>query len=102
MIGQLSSIAAAGRATGTAGDATDTLPFGSAKTVDGKGFGDILNALTGSLKEAEAASIAGMQGTLPMQTVVERVLEAERSLQAALAVRDKLVSAYLEISRMQI
>jgi len=34
--------------------------------------------------------------------VVERILEAERSLQTGLAVRDKLVSAYLEVTRMQI
>jgi flagellar hook-basal body complex protein FliE len=39
---------------------------------------------------------------LPLQTVVERVMAAERTLQAALAVRDKAVSSYLEVSRMQI
>lgn len=102
MIGQLTSFAATVRATGAAANETDTFPVGGAKTIDGAAFGEILNSLTGSLKEGEAASIAGMQGTLPLQTVVERILEAERSLQTALAVRDKLVSAYLEISRMQI
>jgi flagellar hook-basal body complex protein FliE len=54
------------------------------------------------LKEGEAAAIKGVTGELPLQQAVEKVLEAERSLQAAIAVRDKIVSAYLEISRMQI
>jgi len=102
MIGQLTSFAATTRSTGAAGNATDPFPVGGAKTIDGTAFGEILNSLAGSLKEGEAASIAGMQGTVPLQTVVERILEAERSLQTGLAVRDKLVSAYLEVTRMQI
>ena len=50
----------------------------------------------------EAAGIAGIQGQMSPQRVVEQVLAAERTLQAAIAVRDKLVGAYLEINRMQI
>jgi flagellar hook-basal body complex protein FliE len=34
--------------------------------------------------------------------VADAVMSAEQSLQAAVAIRDKLVQAYLEISRMQI
>jgi flagellar hook-basal body complex protein FliE len=37
-----------------------------------------------------------------VQQVVEAVMAAEQALQSAIAVRDKVVSAYLEISRMQI
>lgn len=55
-----------------------------------------------AVQQGEAAAIAGVQGSMPMQTVVEKVMAAERTLQAALAVRDKAVSAYQEISRMQI
>lgn len=55
-----------------------------------------------AVREGEAAAAAGMQGTLPLQGVVEKVMAAERTLQAALAVRDKAVASYLEISRMQI
>ncbi len=55
-----------------------------------------------SVQQGEAAAIAGVQGSLPLQTVVEKVMAAERTLQAALAVRDKAVGAYQEISRMQI
>jgi flagellar hook-basal body complex protein FliE len=54
------------------------------------------------LQAGEAAALAGVQGSLPLQTVVGQVMAAERTLQATLAVRDKAVSAYLEISRMQI
>jgi flagellar hook-basal body complex protein FliE len=54
------------------------------------------------LREAEATSIGGVTGTASMQDVVERVMSAEQSLQAVIAVRDKVVSAYQEISRMAI
>lgn len=70
------------------------------------GFADVLRNLAGeaagAVRQGEAAALAGIQGSLPLQTVVERVMAAERTLQTALAVRDKAVSSYLEISRMQI
>lgn len=72
----------------------------------GGGFADVLRNFAGeaanTLREGEAAALAGIQGSLPLQTVVERVMAAERTLQTALAVRDKAVTSYLEISRMQI
>jgi flagellar hook-basal body complex protein FliE len=37
-----------------------------------------------------------------MRSVVDAVMSAEQSLQAAVAIRDKIVTAYLEISRMAI
>jgi flagellar hook-basal body complex protein FliE len=43
-----------------------------------------------------------MQGKMPVQQVVEAVLSAEQSLQTAIAVRDKVVAAYQEISHMAI
>lgn len=55
-----------------------------------------------TLRQGEAAALSGIEGRLPLQTVVDRVMAAERTLQTALAVRDKAVSSYLEISRMQI
>lgn len=72
----------------------------------GEDFGALIARLAGegftTLRSGEAAAIAGVQGSLPLQTVVERVMAAERTLQAAVAVRDKAVSAYQEVSRMQI
>jgi flagellar hook-basal body complex protein FliE len=56
----------------------------------------------GTIRSGEAAAVAGITGTMPVQQVVEKVLAAERALQTMLAIRDKTVSAYLEISRMQI
>lgn len=54
------------------------------------------------LKAGEAASIAGLQGRASVQQVVEAVMSAEQTLQTAIAIRDKVVAAYQEISRMAI
>jgi flagellar hook-basal body complex protein FliE len=54
------------------------------------------------LKDGESAAIKGINGEMPVQEAVERILEAERALQTAVTVRDKIVAAYLEIARMQI
>ncbi|WP_265975274.1 flagellar hook-basal body complex protein FliE, partial [Brucella intermedia] len=51
---------------------------------------------------AEATSIQGIKGDAPVRDVVSSVMEAEQSLQTAIAIRDKIVQAYLEISRMPI
>jgi flagellar hook-basal body complex protein FliE len=69
-------------------------------------FGQVLAELSSgaidSLKRGEAAAISGLQGNAPIQQVVEAVMEAERSLQTAIAIRDKVVAAYQELSRMTI
>jgi flagellar hook-basal body complex protein FliE len=54
------------------------------------------------IRTAETTSVAGIQGRASVQQVVEAVMAAEQTLQGAVAVRDKVVAAYLEISRMQI
>ena len=55
-----------------------------------------------TVKQAEATSLAGVQGTATIQQVAEAVLAAEMTLQGAIAVRDKVTAAYLELSRMAI
>ena len=69
-------------------------------------FGSILSQVASGtitdLKSAEATSIAGMQGKASVSQVVQAVNTAQQSLQMATAVRDKVVSAYQEISRMSI
>lgn len=55
-----------------------------------------------TLKDGEAAAISGVQGKASVQHVAESVMAAEQTLQTAIAVRDKVVAAYLELSRMQI
>jgi flagellar hook-basal body complex protein FliE len=55
-----------------------------------------------TLKSAEAVSISGIKEKASVQQVVESVMAAEQSLQTAIAIRDKVVAAYMEISRMTI
>jgi flagellar hook-basal body complex protein FliE len=84
-------------------------PLGStqaAAAAAGPDFGQVLAEVSaeamGNLKAGEAAAIAGIQGNASVQHVVEAIMSAEQSLQMALAIRDKVVSAYQEISRMTI
>jgi flagellar hook-basal body complex protein FliE len=65
-------------------------------------LGNVANETMTNLKGGEAAAISGLRGQMPIQDVVDAVMSAERSLQTALALRDKTVSAFQEISRMQI
>lgn len=55
-----------------------------------------------SLSTAEQVSVQAIQGQVDTRTVVDAVMSAEQSLQAAIAIRDKIVTAYLEVSRMAI
>jgi flagellar hook-basal body complex protein FliE len=69
-------------------------------------FGDVLGQMAmdaiGVVKSGEATAIAGVRGQASTQQVVEAVMAAEQTLQTSVAIRDKVVSAYLEISRMSI
>ena len=65
-------------------------------------LGQVMQDTASSLRSSEALSARGLQGEANVQEVVAGVLEAERNLQAAIVIRDKLVSAYNEIMRMQI
>lgn len=63
---------------------------------------DVASSAVDALKGGESAAIGGINGALPIQGVVQSIMNAEQALQTAIAVRDKLVSAYTEITRMQI
>jgi len=65
-------------------------------------FGDLLQRSIDAIAKGEQVGTAGVVGSASTQEVVVAVMEAERSLQTALAVRNKVVEAYLEVSRMQI
>ena len=79
---------------------------GAAPGLDGLSFGDVLAQVSGAaidtIKQGEAASLAGIQGKATVQQVVEAVMSAEQALQSAIAIRDKVVAAYQEVSRMAI
>lgn len=69
-------------------------------------FSDALTAAAtravGALQGAESQSIGALQGDVNTREVVDAVMTAEQTLQAAIAIRDKIVTAYLEVSRMAI
>lgn len=62
----------------------------------------ITSDMIGDLRGAEKMSLAGIAGKAETREVVDAVMTAEQTLRTAIAIRDKIVSAYLEISRMQI
>lgn len=100
----LPAVAGIGRSNPVQGDATIRARTAVAETTDD--FSNMLARMAAdtvnTLKAAEATSVAGITDKASVQQVVESVMAAEQSLQTALAVRDKVVSAYLEISRMAI
>ncbi|MGE0023614.1 MAG: flagellar hook-basal body complex protein FliE [Hyphomicrobium sp.] len=69
-------------------------------------FGAVIGNMTleaiSTLKQGEQTAVAGVRGQATTQQVVEAVMASEQTLQAGIAIRDKVVSAYLEISRMTI
>ena len=81
-------------------------PQAGAPAAEGISFEDALGQAIGSavdtLQAGEATAIQGIEGATPPMKVVEAVMGAQRSLQSVLAIRDKVVSAFQEISRMAI
>lgn len=75
-------------------------------TASGAGFGDALAraiqgvADTGHTADAEAVKAINGKGNLT--EVATAVTRAELSMQTALAIRDRVVQSYQEITRMQI
>lgn len=73
----------------------------------GPSFGEVLDQVVSggavqALRTAEATSISSLQGQASAIEVVEAIKNAEQALQTAISVRDKVVHAYQEISRMAI
>ena len=75
-------------------------------TMTGETFLSALNNMAAqaadNLKQAEQTSFDGLMGKANTREVVDAVMQAEQSLQTAIAFRDKIVNAYLEITKMQI
>ncbi|GGK34344.1 flagellar hook-basal body complex protein FliE [Salinarimonas ramus] len=107
-VDSLSSLAGTGatRAAERIATAAQAAPVAPSSATSMPDFGAVLSDVASqgvnALREAEAASLAGINGKASVQQVVEAVMNAERTLQTAVAVRDKVVQAYQEISRMQI
>lgn len=79
-----------------------TVTTGSGQTSFAQLLDQISHQAVETLKSAEGAAISGVQGKLSAQAVVDNVLSAERTLQTVIALRDKAVGAYLEVSKMAI
>ncbi|GGB60138.1 flagellar hook-basal body complex protein FliE [Roseibium aquae] len=80
--------------------------MGGTADVPGASFSQTMAAVSQDaidrVKQGEAAALAGVDGQASVQQVVEAVMAAETSLRTAIAIRDKVVTAYQEISRMTI
>ena len=57
---------------------------------------------TKTLRAGEATALAGIKGQASTNEVVQAVMASEQTLQSAIAIRDKVVAAFLELSRMSI
>jgi len=103
MIEPLSALATIGSSLSAAAPQASTAPTqSSGGTSFEEALGQAIGSAVGTLQTGEAAAIQGVEGAAPPMKVVEAVMGAQRSLQSVLAIRDKLVSAYQEISRMAI
>jgi len=95
-LGSLAGEGAEGAAMPSAGSAAGLQP-GFAETL-----GNMASDMVTDLRKAETVSLEGIKGEATTRQVVDAVMTAQQTLQTALAIRDKIVSAYLEISRMSI
>ena len=72
----------------------------------GDGFGELVKqaaqSTVDSLKQGEAATLQAVAGKADIAQVVTAVSNAEVTLQTAVAVRDRVIQAYLDILRMPI
>jgi len=83
-----------------------TTALGAADAAGTDSFASVMSNMAseavGNLRQAEKASFDGIKGKLGTREVVDAVMQADQSLQTVMAVRDKLVSAFLDITKMQI
>jgi flagellar hook-basal body complex protein FliE len=72
----------------------------------GANFADFMSNISSSfvnnIKDAETKSVDGIMGKASLREVVDSVMTADQTLQTAMAFRDKIVSAYLEVVKMPI
>ena len=89
-----------------AAGAAGTASSGASAAAAGPSFVDALRNAAGTavtdLRNAEQMSLKALSGDADIREVTDAVMNAEQNLQAAIAIRDKIVTAFLEISRMQI
>lgn len=91
---------------GSAEDAGTAATTGPTGVASGPTFVDALQSAAkttiSDLRNAEQLSLKALSGEADIRDVTDAVMSAEQNLQAAIAIRDKIVTAFLEVSRMQI
>ncbi len=79
---------------------------GDDQSAAGSSFGDLLaksiDEAVDTSRASENISIQAASGKSDLQDVVEAVNAAEVSLQTVVSIRDRVISAYQEIMRMQV
>lgn len=87
--------------------ATDLLQGGVAPATSGnlgtsfaEAVSQAASKTVNTLQNAEQVSLQALKGDADTRQVVDAVMSAQQALQTAVAIRDKVVSAYLEVSRM--
>jgi flagellar hook-basal body complex protein FliE len=85
---------------------TSVSKVGTAAPAAGADFGkmlaDMASGTVDAMKAGESTAVSGITGGSSVQQVVDAMMSAEQALQTAIAVRDKLIAAYQEISRMTV
>ncbi len=103
-IGALDAASAYGRTLGLGGGAAK--PATKLDAPVSGGFGSMIETMVtetaGQLRSAETASAKQIAGKGDLIDVVTAIGAAETALDTMVAVRDRVVSAYSEIMRMQI
>jgi flagellar hook-basal body complex protein FliE len=81
-------------------------PSAAVSAEQSTGFAELIAAAgrnaIGTMKGAESVAMDGMAGRAGIQDVVDGIMAAERTFNASLAIRDKVVTAWLDVSRMTI
>ena len=88
------------------GLSTDKL-FSQPEQSNDKSFTEILNKSLGELNDSQVQAYDAMEGIATgkvdnLQKAVQKIEEAELSLKLALEVKNKALSAYKDVMRMQI
>lgn len=105
-IGAIDAAAAYSRALGTGSASKIATPPAVGSGATGGSFGnmieDMVSDATQTMRGAEQASAKQVAGKGDLIDVVTAIGAAETALDTVVAVRDRVVSAYSEIMRMQI
>lgn len=107
MIGSIAANSLGARLGAPTVEALDTSSVVGGDQVDGaQGFAAVFDQIASgvaqSLRTSEQVATQGVLGTQSVQATVESVMAAEQSLQVGIGIRDRIVNAYLELSRMAI